>query len=270
MSQFYLAWVLPLIFEYKDVPEQCTPTDKGLPPAINLDEYEGTNQTYVIATVKGVPLFQEDLDCLSEGGEVTDNIIGVFMKYIKERFRGIEDLTIAQSFFYLSLTQDTALSGSFEENCRRASSYITSISPKDNLVIPICAYGHWFAIIIAQGHAIVMDSLSHIYDTITRDNEIDSICSYLKWQNHEMNINFERYIMRIPQQNNNTDCGVYLLLNVANFLSRWDAFVNGTAQFCAQDNRHWFGDEQVKQERKHMKNIIVNLPSFSASRQLRQ
>ena len=66
VSQFYLAWVLPLIFEYKDVPEQCTPTDKGLPPAINLDEYEGTNQTYVIATVKGVLLFQEDLDCLSE------------------------------------------------------------------------------------------------------------------------------------------------------------------------------------------------------------
>ena len=142
------------------------------------------------------------------------------MQYIKERFRGIEDLTIAQSFFYLSLTQDTALSGSFEENCRRASSYITSISPKDNLVIPICAYGHWFAIIIAQGHAIV----------------INSICSYLKWQNHEMNINFEKYIMKIPQQNNNTDCGVYLLLNVANFLSRWDAFVNGTARFCAQDN----------------------------------
>ena len=190
VSDIYLAWVLPLIFEYIDVPKQSINTDKSLQPVINLDEYEETNQTYVIATVKGLPLFQEDLNCLSEGGEITDNIIGVFMRYIMEQFKGIEDLAIAESFFYLSLTQDTALSGSFEENYRQASSYITSISPRDNLVSPICAYGHWCAIIIAQGLAIVLDSLSHIYDTITRDNEIDSISSYLKWQNPEMNINF--------------------------------------------------------------------------------
>ena len=151
VSHIYLAWVLPLIFEYIDVPKQSINTDKSLQPVINLDEYEDTNQTYVIATVKGVPLFQEDLNCLSEGGDVTDNSIGVFMRYIMEQFKGIEDLTTAESFFYLSLTQDTALSESFEENCRQASSYTTSISPKDNLVLPICAYGHWFDIIIAQG-----------------------------------------------------------------------------------------------------------------------
>ena len=65
------------------MPKQSTDRDRSLQPVTDLDEHEDTNQTYVIATVKGVPLFQEDLDCLSEGGEVTYTIIGVSMRYLK-------------------------------------------------------------------------------------------------------------------------------------------------------------------------------------------
>lgn len=89
-----------------------------VPDVINLDEYNDPEETYVIATIKGVPLFQEDLDCLLEGNEITDNIVGVFLRLINEQFRGIQNLTIAESLFYMSLTQNIALSGSVEQISR--------------------------------------------------------------------------------------------------------------------------------------------------------
>ena len=291
-SRFFRKWVLPLVFDCHNIhknttedndveqnhpgdlkSDECTmPSDQSLekvPEVINLDKHNDTEGTYVIATIKGVPLFQEDLDCLREGNEITDNIVGVFMRLINEQFMGIENLTIAESLFYLSLTQNIAVGGSVDQNFQRASSYLKKVSPEDHLIVPICAHGHWFVIIFAKNHAIVMDSLSHRYDTITRDNEIDSICNYLKWKNPRMNAHYQRYVMKTPQQNNNTDCGIYLVLNVASFLTCWNDFVNSEAWFLTQDFRNWFGEKQVKQERKNMKNFIVNHASFKALRMLR-
>eukprot|EP00112_Aurelia_sp_Birch-Aquarium-sp1_P013301 Seg2818.2 transcript_id=Seg2818.2/GoldUCD/mRNA.D3Y31 product="hypothetical protein" protein_id=Seg2818.2/GoldUCD/D3Y31 len=228
VSRFFLNLVLPLVFDSADVPHatnedydaelegsqsgdlksdentKATSSNQNLetvPDVINLDEYNDTGETYVIATIKGVPLFQEDLDSLLEGNEITDNIVGVFLRLINEQFRGIQNLTIAESLFYMSLTQNVALSGSVEQNFQRASSYLKKISPEDNLVVPICAHGHWFVIIFARNHALVMDSLSHRYDTITRDNEINTISNYLKWKNPKMNVNYQRHVMKTPQQN---------------------------------------------------------------------
>ena len=154
----------------------------------------------------------------------------------------------------MSLTQNIALSGSVEQNFQRASSYIKKISLEDSLIVPICDHSQWFVIIFTKNHALVMDSLSHQYDTITRDNEIYTICNYLKWKNPEMNVNYQRHVMKTPQQNNNTDCRVYLLLDVPSFLTYWNSFVNAEAWFCTQDFRNWFGERQVNSS--HVDNFL--------------
>ena len=127
-SRFFLKWVLPLVVDCHNIHKttngdndaelndpgdlkanECTmPSDQNLgkvPEVINLDKYNHTEGTYVIATIRGVPLFQEDLDCFLEGNEIIDNIVGVFMRLINEQFMGIENLTIAASLFYLSPTK---------------------------------------------------------------------------------------------------------------------------------------------------------------------
>ena len=120
VSQFFLKWVLPLVFDCANMPQTTIKDNiaelkespsgdliksdenevitlsldqnrETVPNVINLDEYNDTEETYVIATIKGVPLFQEDLDCLLEGNEITDNIVGVFMRLINKQVKGIQN-----------------------------------------------------------------------------------------------------------------------------------------------------------------------------------
>ena len=202
ITQFYLTWVLPLVFSrvpvhgiLKNEKFQCdSPTcvdesgwansdtntmKKPVSHFINEEEAsQGAN--YVIATIKGVPLFQEDLDSLSNRSEVTDNIVVTFRRLIKEQFGIMNNLKMADSIFYLALMQDLSCNDQAEVNCHRASSHLTKISQDGILVVPICAHHHWFMILFIQDYALVMDSLSHRHETITRNNEIDLICKFFK------------------------------------------------------------------------------------------
>ena len=87
--------------------------------------------------MKGVPLFQEDLDSLLDKCEVTDDIIATFMRPIIEQSGSMHNFKIADSIFYLPLTQDLICIYKAEVSFHRASSHLTKSSPDDILVIPI-------------------------------------------------------------------------------------------------------------------------------------
>ena len=284
ITQFYLTWVLPLVFSIvpvhgilKSEKFQCdAPTcvdesgwansdiDTMKKPVSHFLNEEEASQgaNYVIATIKEVPLFQEDLDSLLDKSEVTDNIVVTFMRLIKEQFGIMNNLKMADSIFYLALMQDISCNDQPEVNFHRASSHLTKISQDDILVVPICAHHHWFMIIFIQDYALVMDSLSHRHETITRNNEIDLICKFFKWNDAEVNIEYKRCVLQTPQQDNNTDCGIYLLLNLATFLSHFELFLKDKEFFCKQDFKHWFNDVHAKQERKRMRDFILHHPSY--------
>ena len=86
---------------------------------------------------------------------------------------------MVDSIVYLALMQDISCNDQAKVNCHRASSHLRKISQDDILVVPICAHHHWSMIIFSQDYALVMGSLSHRHETITRNNEIDLICKSL-------------------------------------------------------------------------------------------
>lgn len=200
--------------------------------------------------------------------EVTDSIIVLFTRMIKEQFQDIKQLQVVDSIFYLALTANFT---SKEENLQRAHSHLKHLPQDCILVVPICAHAHWFVIVFIDNQVLVMDSLSHKYERITRDGEIDTILEYLKWNDPTRNeINYERSVLQTPQQNNNKDCGIYLLLNVVSFLGELPKFLDNKRAFCSKDFRNWFGQKHATEERNRMRQYIFEHPSYSVLTNVRK
>ena len=106
-----------------------------------------------------------------------------------------------------------------------------------------------------------MDSLSHSCGgVITRNDQIDLLLNFIRVRFQLNWLDTPRYVMMVPQQANSTDCGMYLLLNIAKFLEPdiYACYVQDSSKFCQMDHTAWFDQEVVQRERTLIRHFIAN------------
>ena len=71
---------------------------------------------------------------------------------------------------------------------------------------------------------------------------------------------FEKVCVESPQQSNNYDCGVYLILNLKLFLQpeNFRCFMQDPSSYCRKKYTEWFNAETAKRERVKMKDYIIH------------
>ena len=217
-------------------------------------------QCTMAGEVNGVPLFQDDMDSSSEGAWLTDNITVLFSQVLKAREDFPADVISLDSVFYLSLMNGLARAMTWEEAFQCASSHFKELSSSGTVIIPICSHSHWYGIVFSKNCIVVMDSLSfQSGNVIRRDEQIDIISKFISWKFNTCWENIERHVLRVPQQRNGTDCGVYLLLNLAHFVSaeNFNVFLHDHETFCKKDYSCWYGENIARRERSMMKSTLI-------------
>ena len=269
IQRFYLTWMLPAIFDDvqtnsiyterkkkganeiqekkdSDSERETLPEDVNVIHSyVNVEDNEVSSSQFAMGEINGVPLFQDDIDSLSEGAWLTDNIIVLFSRVLKAREDFPADVIFLDSVFYLSLMNGLARGMTREEAFQRASSHFKELSSSGTVIIPICSHSHWYGIVFSKNCIVVMDSLSfQSGNVIRRDEQIDIISKFISWKFNICWENVERHVLRVPQQRNGTDCGVYLLLNLAHFVSaeNFNVFLHDHETFGKKDYSCWYGE----------------------------
>ena len=229
-EQLYLKWMLPLIFEevqQNETGDQSQLEANIVKPAevnelmkiddstlkaneiINSEEVNN-RQSDELVTLQGVPLFNEDIDSLADQGWLTDNVIVMGTRMLLQQRGAPANIHTLESILYRSLSENMKLGKIIEEARLKASAYVRDIPPNSVLIVPICEYGHWFALILASTSIIVMDSLSHSCGGIvTRNYQIDLLLNFIQVRFQLTWLDLPRYVMMVPQQAKSTDCGMY-------------------------------------------------------------
>ena len=171
------------------------------------------------------------------------------------------NVQVLESILYLSSSGNIKSGKTIEEATVKASAYVKDVSPNSVLIVPICEHGHWFVLILASTSIIVMDSLSHSRGgVITRNDQIELLLNFLQIRFQLNWHDAPRYVMMVPQQANSTDCGMYLLLNIAKFLEPeiFECYVQDSSKLCQMDHTAWFNQEGVRRERTLIRQFIAN------------
>ncbi len=102
-----------------------------------IEECNSSQATQVLCNIKGVPIFQEDIDSLDSGGWITDNIVTMSTRIICEKLAHLSYVQIVDAVFYMSLTQ-TWGNLTTVQKYEKAASLIKELSENDILIVPIC------------------------------------------------------------------------------------------------------------------------------------
>ena len=183
-------------------------------------------------------------------------------------------------YFYKRLTMNTksstlAMSQAevMHNNVKKWTKNV-NIFDKDFIVVPINDCEHWFVIIICYPALIntkkedgrLMQPLMLVLDSL-EDGLKDSVCedlrSYLtsEWKEKMKSTskfstsNMPSFCPKIPQQDNLTDCGLFLLEYVESFFK--EPITNFSTPLISLSN--WFTREKVNRKREDIARLIRDL-----------
>lgn len=66
-------------------------------------------------------------------------------------------------------------------------------------------------------------------------------------------------MLRVLQQTNSTDCGVYLILNFMHYFKpeNYLKFMEDGEKFSFSDHTNWFTQEDIAEQRRNMRLFVV-------------
>jgi len=232
-----------------------------------------------------VTISSRDYLCLEPEQFLNDVIIDFYLKYLQVGLFSNSPLMAKtytfSIYFYNRLTMNTNTKSKaaipradiMHSNVKKWTKNV-NIFEKDFIVVPINDCDHWFVIIICypgltcqrKEEATVMQPLMLVLDSL-EDGQKESVCddlrSYLtsEWtEKMKTTREFTTSTMpgfcpRIPQQNNLTDCGLFLLEYVESFfkkpLSNYTTPIESLAD--------WFSVEKVDNKRENIAKLIRDL-----------
>jgi len=232
-----------------------------------------------------VTISSRDYLCLEPEQFLNDVIIDFYLKYLQAGLFSNNPLMAKtytfSIYFYNRLIMNTntnskaAMSRAdiMHSNVKKWTKNV-NIFEKDFIVIPINDCDHWFVIIICypgltcqkiEG-ATVMQPLMLVLDSL-EDGMKESVCddlrSYLtsEWtEKMKTTREFTTSTMpgfcpRVPQQNNLTDCGLFLLEYVESFFKK--PLSNYTTPIVSLAD--WFSMEKVNNKRENIAKLIRDL-----------
>ncbi|KAF5340797.1 hypothetical protein D9757_015299 [Collybiopsis confluens] len=216
-------------------------------------------------------LKKDDLDRLDQNNLLNDTLIEVGLRYwlwdLSMRIPALgETVYVFNSFFYLQLgSSNPEESYTHIKNWTRKNKINVDIFSKDFIVIPIHEQSHWYLAIIHRPFLMLPYHLptpaSPIpHNTVAEETDVpqttiyilDSLnghhpkvapqlSSYLQHEARERHNCFNisdavECIVKVPQQPNSTDCGVYLLHFAETFVERYNSSFAEASTVCNESN----------------------------------
>ncbi|XP_050049458.1 sentrin-specific protease 7-like [Dermacentor andersoni] len=245
--------------------------------------------TYPSPAVRGaLELRTTDLERLLPGACLNDTIIEFGCKTIFHEVLSEELGRATQLFsphFYSCLTgalgasalttPELSIGALRHERVRRWTRSV-DVFTKDYIVVPVNVRNHWILVIICfAGRALPHEQAPHeipnayilVFDSLrgyvrNLDEIARNLRGYLseEWKRKRESVlvfteaNMPLYVPLTPQQTNNTDCGVYVLMNIEAFFR--NAPKNGEP---VEMNRNLFSSGHVALKRTAMSQLIIQL-----------
>jgi len=219
-----------------------------------------------------------DFLTLAEGTFLNDIIIDFYLSYLfgeKLNKSRRDNIHIFSSHFFKRLSVDP-VEGSMMANLEKMSilslvqirhmrvqnwTKSTNLAEKKLVIFPICKNSHWFlvlAVLTTKKYLLV------VMDSLGGDNkeDVNLIKEYLiiELNTQRQNKNLQPESMRVvrpslPQQDNFTDCGVFLLHYVEKILERPELFFS----FEDEDLSNLFTKSEVDRKRSSVARLIRQL-----------
>jgi len=215
-----------------------------------------------------VSLYDKDLERLrKQHVYLNDNIIDFYLKYIQLRLldkERVEQFHFFNTFFYKAISKDKLISKEQIEKLMKWTGGIDIFS-KQYLIIPINEHMHWnLAIVCFPGtkrqSILMFDSLY----TIPHRLQATRIRHYLDrvWHktrpgeknNLKNDVWFPAYNLQVPQQQNGSDCGIFLLHFVEKFCTELEPRTEHESY-----SDEWFSQTEIDHKRDHIRAIIIRL-----------
>ncbi|XP_033172634.1 ubiquitin-like-specific protease 2 [Drosophila mauritiana] len=273
--------------------EETTAADNGQTEGrLSVDE-NPTLFTYPPTGTGGLSITIKDYMCLKEGSFLNDIIIDFYLRWLKNNIvpEGQRDRThIFSTFFHMRLTTETSPNNTKEPVAKRRHERVkkwtrtVNIFEKDFIIIPFNEKSHWILAIICfpnlktsvvnhdvqtPGEDIpIKQPLILIFDSLegnSRDRDIAILHDYLnfeykaKYPKERARIfngdNMPGLIVEVPQQENLTDCGLYLLQYAEQFFTK--PIVN--YKLPIRELIDWFDLLTVTKKREDIANLIQKL-----------
>ncbi|KAL5206421.1 hypothetical protein ABZP36_034630 [Zizania latifolia] len=235
---------------------------------------------------EAVELCGSDIKCLDPGVYLSSPVINYYIQYIKRTKLRDDDCRdkfyIFNTYFYSKLEE--ALSGKGEFVKLRRWWKGIDIYHRAYIILPIHGTAHWSLIIICipskeinSGPFILhLDSLeihhsAKIFDTVAKYLEAewchlrknpppDISISETIWEDLPRNIHKEK--VQVPQQNNEYDCGIFMLYYIERFMR--EAPERFTRDNLDMFSRTWFQSEDASDLRQRIRELL--LEEFESAR----
>ncbi|RWS14335.1 sentrin-specific protease 7-like protein [Dinothrombium tinctorium] len=236
-----------------------------------------------------IPIYKTDLKCLDDEQYLNDNIMDFYLKYI------LRDLThelvaskayVFSTFFYGKLSKsskktDDSSKTTSERYYNRVKNWTKSVDifDKEFLFIPMNKCQHWFLAIVCYPNLVpevgreheintlrmrpcivFMDSLGNVKSSRLSDPIRHFLTMEWRMKKGSEKI-FNRNLMpdffpEVPYQNNSSDCGLFVLEYVEQFLKDSDYVM---VHIRGGRLNNWFPHSLIENKRSNLKKLILNL-----------
>ncbi|XP_032582994.1 uncharacterized protein LOC6620879 [Drosophila sechellia] len=273
--------------------EETTAADNGQTEGrLSVDE-NPTLFTYPPTGTGGLSITIKDYMRLKEGSFLNDIIIDFYLRWLKNNIipEGQRDRThIFSTFFHMRLTTETSPNNTKEPVAKRRHERVkkwtrtVNIFEKDFIIIPFNENSHWILAIICfpnlktsvvnhdvqtPGEDIpIKQPLILIFDSLESNSRYRHIAILHDYLNFEYKAKYPKerarifnwdnmpgLIVEVPQQENLTDCGLYLLQYAEQFFTK--PIVN--YKLPIRELIDWFDLLTVTKKREDIANLIQKL-----------
>ncbi|RWS28765.1 sentrin-specific protease 6-like protein [Leptotrombidium deliense] len=241
--------------------------------------------------VDSITISDYDMNCLQEEQFLNDSILGFYLKYIQKNLTDesiASKIYIFNTFFYGKLSKSRKSEDMSRSVAERVYDRVKNwtkcvdIFEKDFLIIPMNKNYHWFLAIVCYPKLVSEGSKSGWRQTCKREHNpciiyMDSLgiarerprlsepirhFLSMEWQKKKgTQLTFSKAALpdhypRVPYQTNTTDCGLFVLQYVEQFLKDPNFVLNNLASVKLEE---WFPLSVIDTKRQHLRDLIEQL-----------
>ncbi|KAI9366296.1 hypothetical protein BD770DRAFT_1797 [Pilaira anomala] len=192
----------------------------------SAEEDEISDSNPLILNYERISLYENDLDCFNENEWLKDNVVDLALAGLRKTYERTGQAYLFNSLFFSKLRTVRDNSNIEKKNYHSVTTRWFKddiLSNKRFWIIPICDKNHWYLIVIVRPRSnkpalFVLDSMKkESYDSVSLIKE------FLKQKYSEEHKGkckkIAVKIVDIPQQPNESDCGLYAIRSATLFLS---------------------------------------------------
>ncbi|XP_037413935.1 ubiquitin-like-specific protease 1D [Triticum dicoccoides] len=227
-----------------------------------------------------VELTYSDIKCLDPEVFLKSPVINFYIQYLKKS-RPCDDLYIFNTYFYSKLEEALSRTGECGSQFSKLRRWWRSVDifKIPYLLLPIHGQVHWSLVIIfmpakeieSGPRVFHLDSLGlHSSDKVfgviesylikewchlQKDSSYDIPFSGTIWRHLSRNIHKEK--IEVPQQQNDFDCGVFMLYYIDKFIQEAPDDLTGVRP--CKFGRKWFSPVQASGLRKRIRDLLLDI-----------